>query len=115
MSVHERQPQGEGQAVGTWGGGDHPQSGASGPAWGPAAPRRSSPTCLPKLAGYGLTFTFRTLAFKIFFSGSWLWKKWETVYRDHTVDVLVREEERFHSYCEKTPVDVWAHKSRPRL
>lgn len=34
----------------------------------------------------------------IFFPGSWLWTKWKKVYSDHTVDVLVREEERFHSY-----------------
>lgn len=33
-----------------------------------------------------------------FFPGSWLWKKWKNIYSDHTVDVLVREEERFHSH-----------------
>lgn len=75
---------------------------AQSPAWGLIEP----PYLAPQTGRYGLTFTFHTLAFFIFFPGSWLWTKWKNVYSDHTVDVLVREEERFHSHRAKTQVDM---------
>lgn len=69
----------------------------------------TTPTCIfPNWGACGLSSTFLTLSFFLFFfPGSWLWKKWKNVYSDHTVDVLFREKERFHSYSEKTLVDVW--------
>lgn len=58
---------------------------------------RGSPNC----GGYGLNFIFLTFSFLAFFPIPGSGKSGKT-YNDHTVDVLVQEEERFQSPRENT-------------
>lgn len=55
----------------------------------------------PNCGGYGLNFIFLTFSFLAFFLVPGSGKSGKT-YNDHTVDVLVQEEERFQSPRENT-------------
>ena len=75
---------------------------------GPEGSLRPPPTYMAPQTGVPVVgaLLFLHFHFSFFFLVLGSGKSGKT-YTDHTVDVLFREKERFHSYSEKTLVDVW--------